>query len=159
MEIIILSLQKYIFMVVAPFLFSKSKKCWNAFSARGRPLAGHIMNWPGCGGMWPATGRPLADWKKCRKNYKSARIPSNKCRMITKLSIKLLQIIMYPQLKWYTKICFCGNRTLVQMLLSDKFQKGCNAILAENHFRATKGVFLRTCCVDLCAAKNFSNSY
>ena len=46
--------------------------------------------------------------------------------MITKLSIKLLQIIMYPQLKWYTKMCFCGNRTLVQMLLSDKFQKGCN---------------------------------
>ena len=45
--------------------------------------------------------------------------------MITKLSIKLLQIIMYPQLKWYTKMCFCGNRTLVQMLLSDKFQKGC----------------------------------
>ena len=48
--------------------------------------------------------------------------------MITKLSIKLLQIIMYPQLKWYTKMCFCGNRTLVQMLLSDKFQKGCNGL-------------------------------
>ena len=57
--------------------------------------------------------------------------------MITKLSIKLLQIIMYPQLKWYTKICFCGNRTLVQMLLSDKFQKGCK-IIAQRFFIFTK---------------------